>query len=65
VPVYFENTEIIITWAPWLAQIVKTVGTTGIAVTAVLGLILDNVVPGSREIKGQHHYGEDAIDMSA
>jgi nucleobase transporter 1/2 len=57
-PVYFENATIEIASAPWLAQLIKTVGSTGIAVTAILGLILDNLIPGSREMRGQSKYGE-------
>jgi xanthine/uracil permease len=52
VPEYFANTEITISWAPWLAQIITTIGSTGMAVTAILGLILDNVIPGSNEERG-------------
>ncbi len=52
VPHYFSQTEIVIPSAPWLAQIVSALGSTGIAVTAFLGLILDNIIPGSRKERG-------------
>jgi uracil-xanthine permease len=52
VPAYFAEAELTISWAPWLAQIITTVGSTGMAVTAILGLILDNVIPGTPEEKG-------------
>jgi uracil-xanthine permease len=38
--------------APWLADMVETVGSTGMAVAAILGLVLDNLVPGSDEERG-------------
>lgn len=52
VPAYFEKAEVVITWAPWLAQFIKTIGSTGIAVTAILGLLLDNIIPGTAEMRG-------------
>ncbi|HVS03836.1 MAG TPA: uracil-xanthine permease family protein, partial [Thermoanaerobaculia bacterium] len=39
-------------WAPWLADMVKTVGSTGMAVAAILGLLLDNLIPGTPEERG-------------
>jgi uracil-xanthine permease len=38
--------------AQWLADMVQTVGSTGMAVAAVLGLILDNVIPGTDAERG-------------
>ncbi len=38
--------------APWLADLVQTLGSTGMAVAAVLGLVLDNLIPGSDEERG-------------
>jgi len=51
-PAYFQNTQVVISWAPWLAEIIQTVGSTGIAVTAILGLILDNLIPGTPKERG-------------
>jgi xanthine/uracil permease len=35
-----------------LAGIVKSIGTTGMAVAAILGILLDNLIPGTREERG-------------
>lgn len=43
-PVAFEPT--------WLADVVNTLGRTGMAVGAVLALVLDNTIPGSDEERG-------------
>ncbi|WP_040378241.1 uracil-xanthine permease family protein [Dethiobacter alkaliphilus] len=57
VPAYFQGLEAAgITFAPswpqWLAEIVSTIGQTSMAVAAILGLILDNVIPGTPEERG-------------
>ncbi len=39
-------------WAPWLSNIINIVGSTGMAVAAIFGLILDNVIPGTDEERG-------------
>ncbi len=47
-------------WAPWLSNIINIVGSTGMAVAAIFGLILDNVIPGTPEERGlehDHRYG--------
>lgn len=36
----------------WLTDIVRAIGSSGIAVAAVFGLILDNVIPGTPEERG-------------
>ena len=38
--------------APWLAEMIQAVGSTGMAVAAILGLLLDNLIPGSDEERG-------------
>ncbi len=38
----------------WFADIVRSVGSSGIAVAAVLGLFLDNVIPGTDKERGIH-----------
>ncbi|WP_129663023.1 uracil-xanthine permease family protein [Phytoactinopolyspora endophytica] len=55
VPAYFENVTIEISWADWLGDAITTVGSTGMAVAAIFGLILDNVVPGTDEERGLTH----------
>jgi xanthine/uracil permease len=51
VPAYFSGVEL--TFEPdWLADMITTVGSTGMAVAAILGLILDNVIPGTPEERG-------------
>ncbi|MFW6090383.1 MAG: uracil-xanthine permease family protein [Actinomycetota bacterium] len=54
VPAYFgqESVVVEISWADWLGDVITTVGSTGMAVAAILGLILDNVIPGSDEERG-------------
>ncbi|NEE02143.1 uracil-xanthine permease family protein [Phytoactinopolyspora halotolerans] len=58
VPAYFENVTIEISWAEWLGDAITTVGSTGMAVAAILGLILDNLVPGTPEERGLTHLDE-------
>jgi solute carrier family 23 (nucleobase transporter), member 1 len=52
VPAYFQGVEIHISWAEWIGDVITTVGSTGMAVAAILGLILDNIIPGSDEERG-------------
>ena len=52
VPAYFQNVELTIEGAQWIADVITTVGSTGMAVAAILGLILDNVIPGTDEERG-------------
>jgi len=47
-----QPVEVVIPAAPWLADMVKTVGSTGMAVAAILGLVLDNLIPGTDEERG-------------
>ncbi|KXS45284.1 MULTISPECIES: uracil-xanthine permease family protein [unclassified Candidatus Frackibacter] len=51
-PVYFGNNPLELPNAQVLAEIVNTIGTTGMGVTAILALILDNVIPGTDEERG-------------
>ena len=51
-PAYFQNVEVTISWADWLGDMIKTVGSTGMAVAAIFGLILDNVIPGTAAERG-------------
>ena len=54
VPIYFSGTDA--TWTlwgmQWLGDIVRSIGSSGIAVAAVLGLFLDNVMPGTDAERG-------------
>ncbi|HHX86966.1 MAG TPA: purine/pyrimidine permease [Firmicutes bacterium] len=52
VPIYIEGAEIVIEGAPWLAEIIKTICSTSMAIAAILGLILDNLIPGTDEERG-------------
>jgi xanthine/uracil permease len=36
----------------WLTDIVRSIGSSGIATAAVLGLLLDNLIPGTPEERG-------------
>lgn len=60
VPAYFRGVErlgfephaITIPGAQWLGDMIVTIGSTGMAVAAILGLILDNIIPGTDEERG-------------
>ena len=51
-PVYIDASPIVIEWAGWLADIFNALGTTEMAIAAIIGLILDNAVPGTPEERG-------------
>ncbi len=48
----FEARRVVISWAPWLADMINIIGSTGMAVAAIFGLILDNLLPGTLEERG-------------
>ncbi len=54
VPIYFQGVDA--TWTlwgmQWLGDIVRSIGSSGIAVAAVLGLFLDNLMPGTDAERG-------------
>jgi xanthine/uracil permease len=51
VPAYFQATPV--SFEPkWVADIVNTIGSTGMAIAAILGLMLDNLIPGTDEERG-------------
>ncbi|MDW7650639.1 MAG: solute carrier family 23 protein [Bacillota bacterium] len=53
VPAYFKGLEEpVLANFPVLSDIVTTIGSTGMAVAAILGLILDNLIPGTLEERG-------------
>jgi len=51
VPEYFSAHTLMIT-PQWLADLVNTLGQTGMAVGAIVALVLDNTIPGSRSERG-------------
>jgi len=52
VPEYFKATPAVIEAAPWLADIINTIGKTGMAVGAIVATVLDNTIPGTPEERG-------------
>lgn len=57
VPAYFQGLAdagiaFAPSWPVWLSDIVQTIGQTSMAVAAILGLILDNLIPGTPEERG-------------
>ena len=56
-PEYFNATPLVLgDRLAWLADIINTLGKTGMAVAAVAALILDNTVPGTDEERGLTHW---------
>jgi len=59
-PAYFKGVPslgypprpVTIPGAQWLGDIITTIGSTGMAVAAITGLILDNLIPGTAEERG-------------
>jgi solute carrier family 23 (nucleobase transporter), member 1 len=51
VPAYFSGNPIQME-AQWIGDIINTIGSTGMAVAAILGLILDNLIPGTDKERG-------------
>lgn len=60
-PAYFGGlSEPIDLWGVgWLSDIVTAIGSSGIAVAAVLGLLLDNLIPGTDKERGVMGTGEE------
>lgn len=56
VPEYFANPEhaVVIESAAWLADLVNTIGKTGMATGALIAAVLDNTIPGTPEERGLH-----------
>jgi xanthine/uracil permease len=48
----FAPVQLSIDSAPWLADLLQTLGSTGIGVAAITGLVLDNLIPGSDAERG-------------
>jgi uracil-xanthine permease len=54
-PEYFDKFPMGANWpvsVKWLGDIITTVGKTGMAVAGIIGLVLDNIVPGTDEERG-------------
>ncbi len=57
VPEYFANNPL--SFEPeWFANILNTLGSTGMAVGAFIALVLDNTIPGSDEERGLNAWGK-------
>lgn len=48
----YEPVELVWPQAQWLADMIETIGSTGMAVAAIFGLLLDNLIPGTPEERG-------------
>lgn len=63
-PAYIGANPITAEGAHWLVQgladITNTLGSTGMAVGAVIAVVLDNIVPGTDEERGLTHWGGDS-----
>jgi xanthine/uracil permease len=60
-PEYFAQNPLGADWpvsVKWIADIVNTVGQTGMAVGGLIGLTLDNIIPGTEEERGLKAWGE-------
>lgn len=51
-PVYLKANPVQISGAQWIADVINTVGQTKMAVAGILGLIMDNLIPGTDEERG-------------
>jgi uracil-xanthine permease len=51
-PAYFQASPLHFANAEWLSNIINTIGSTGMAVAAIFGLILDNVLPATDKERG-------------
>jgi len=55
-----RSSAVAIEAAPWLADIINTIGKTGMAVGAIIATILDNLIPGTDEERGLKHLRGEA-----
>ncbi len=62
-PHYFGTVENFSLGPQWLTDIVTSVGSSGMAVAAVFGLLLDNIIPGTPEERGM--IGSEPIEHPA
>jgi nucleobase transporter 1/2 len=60
-PEYFDKFPLGAEWPvgiKWFGDIVTTIGKTGMAVAGIIGLVLDNIVPGTEEERGLKAWAE-------
>jgi nucleobase transporter 1/2 len=60
-PEYFDKFPLGANWPvgiKWLGDIITTVGKTGMAVAGLIGLFLDNIIPGTEEERGLKAWAE-------
>lgn len=60
-PEYFDKFPMGADWpvsVKWLGDIITTVGKTGMAVAGLIGLTLDNIIPGTQEERGLKAWAE-------
>lgn len=60
-PEYFDKFPMGADWpvsVKWLGDIITTVGKTGMAVAGIIGLALDNIIPGTEEERGLKAWAE-------
>jgi len=60
-PEYFDKFPLGASWPAgikWFGDIVTTIGKTGMAVAGIIGLVLDNIVPGTEEERGLKAWAE-------
>jgi uracil-xanthine permease len=60
-PEYFDKFPLGANWPAgikWFGDIVTTIGKTGMAVAGIIGLVLDNIVPGTEEERGLKAWAE-------
>lgn len=65
VPEYFSANPVKIESAEWLANIINTLGLTGMAVGAFSALFMDNTIPGTPEERGLTAWSEHGPDMTS
>lgn len=60
-PEYFDKFPLGANWPVgimWLGDIITTIGKTGMAVAGIIGLVLDNIIPGTEEERGLKAWAE-------
>jgi nucleobase transporter 1/2 len=51
-PAYFAKTPLTIDSAPWLADVIMSIGKSGMSVGAITAFVLDNTVAGTDKERG-------------
>ncbi|KAH3760188.1 xanthine permease [Pelomyxa schiedti] len=65
VPKYFQAFPVDFPNAPTLADLINTLFSTSMTVTLLLGVLLDNLLPGTAEERGLHTWGISATSRSS